>query len=217
MLPPLAHRLQGFPEQDGSQTWGQGVWGGRWEDQGPRRGWRQPGMTEESGAASSSGQPWPPADLQDAQQAQLTSLPAPSLGPKPTRQAHPLLPSFSGGHAPGTRGAALRPGCLLGSREGHVGSCGTGAGWRGRRAPGDDDRLCRAGGMSCLSKPTQPHTLHPLAHPALLPKALSACLPQTRARWVTGADRTVSCSGDPRLATPQRPGGQTGICRSLGA
>lgn len=93
-FPHCVCQAAGVPlEQDGSQTWGQGVWGGRWEDQGPRRGWRQPGMTEESGAASSSGQPWPPADLQDARRHSPPPFLPPSLGPKPTRQAHPFLPA----------------------------------------------------------------------------------------------------------------------------
>ena len=126
MLPPLClPGCKGSPGAGWVPDVGSGVWGGRREDQGPRRGWRQPGMTEESGAASSSGQPWPPADLRDARR----HSPPPFLRrPPPGAQAHeagtPVPACFSGGHAPGTRGSlsGLR---LWGSRGGHMGARGT--------------------------------------------------------------------------------------------
>lgn len=126
MLPPLClPGCKGSPGAGWVPDVGSGVWGGCREDQGPRRGWRQPGMTEESGAASSSGQPWPPADLRDARR----HSPPPFLRrPPPGAQAHeagtPVPACFSGGHAPGTRGSlsGLR---LWGSRGGHMGARGT--------------------------------------------------------------------------------------------
>lgn len=182
-------------EQGASQTWGQGVWGGRWEDQGPRRGWRQPGVTEKSGATSGPGLPCPPADLGDACRHSPPPFLPPSPGPWPTRQAHPFLPASP----EGTRQepAAASPACASG---GHVGvtwepgvlswPAGAGRPWAPMTA------FPRLG--HDLSVQAHPATYPPPSHPALLPKGLKH-LPAADPGlgWVTGADHTVSCSRTP--------------------
>lgn len=200
MLPPLClPGCKGSPGAGWVPDVGSGVWGGCREDQGPRRGWRQPGMTEESGAASSSGQPWPPADLRDARRHSpppFLRRPPPPPGPKPTRQAHPFLPASP----EGTRQepAAASQACASGGHVGVTWELGALSWLAGQAGPGRRWPPLPGWGMSCLSKPTQPHTLHPLTHPALLPKGLKR-LPASNPGpgWVTGADRTVSCSGTP--------------------